>query len=536
MHEPEGNDDENNLYADDYSNFSSSNVYSGNRTLYNVFYVRNMSGNSLVEPFGQGAFTSEDDSVRTHVSNYEDGGSYVYTLSTHLEDMYRRFAAGPGIASWSRQITYLRPNRFVVYDRTQKGRADYDQYLAFNFPGAPTSSSSPAGTLRVNVNSGGNFAGAMTSVLPTSTVGLPIAMYPGTPSGKVWQLQLRAPDTALSQRWLTVFDLSSTSATVAEASSVTVDTPNMVGVYMAAVDENSVVLSSTGAAGTPVSGPITYRIPAAATHHILTELQPSTGYSIAVVAAGTQYKITVVTGGSYATSANGVLEFRTAADGTILNAVVGGVCGSDDGKTLFSSPVNLCSIGVATSVLGSGPWTWTCQGSGGGTNASCAAQKSDTPPLFPTTTTLALIPNPAEVGESITATVNVTETGPAFRFVKTLTEASFGAVRGQGSALEFVTGSATVSGGGKTCTAALVNGSGNCSLVFMAAASLVVGATYSGDPTHSVSSDAQILTVGPNAVVVGNNTIFAAPSLDSWALIALLLSLAGAIAYRRYRR
>jgi hypothetical protein len=54
---------------------------------------------------------------------------------------------------------------------------------------------------------------------------------------------------------------------------------------------------------------------------------------------------------------------------------VNGVCGSSNGADLTSAPAaNLCSAGTASTVSGSGPWTWSCAGSNGGTTASCSAQ------------------------------------------------------------------------------------------------------------------------------------------------------------------
>jgi len=55
-------------------------------------------------------------------------------------------------------------------------------------------------------------------------------------------------------------------------------------------------------------------------------------------------------------------------------AAVSGVCGSDNGQTLSAAPINLCSAGSASAITGNGhPWSWTCNGSNGGSNASCAA-------------------------------------------------------------------------------------------------------------------------------------------------------------------
>ena len=49
---------------------------------------------------------------------------------------------------------------------------------------------------------------------------------------------------------------------------------------------------------------------------------------------------------------------------------VNGACGSSNGGSLASAPTaNLCSAGTASTVSGSGPWSWNCAGSGGGTTA-----------------------------------------------------------------------------------------------------------------------------------------------------------------------
>ncbi len=54
-----------------------------------------------------------------------------------------------------------------------------------------------------------------------------------------------------------------------------------------------------------------------------------------------------------------------------------GACGSSSGGSFTSAPSsNLCSVGTSTQVLGSGPWTWSCQGLNGGTNANCSASLS----------------------------------------------------------------------------------------------------------------------------------------------------------------
>ena len=54
---------------------------------------------------------------------------------------------------------------------------------------------------------------------------------------------------------------------------------------------------------------------------------------------------------------------------------VDGVCGSSNGGTFPSAPTtNLCNVTYNTpGVSGSGPWTWSCTGTNGGSTAPCSA-------------------------------------------------------------------------------------------------------------------------------------------------------------------
>jgi hypothetical protein len=252
------------------------------------------------------------------VASFEDGGTYVALRADRIEDMYRRFDAGPAVASWSRQIVYLRPGRFIVYDRTTSGDAAYDQYLAFHFPANPVAGAAPSGETRLDVTYDGTYMGAMTVVEPSAAVVSMRALYPDLDPTKVWQAQVRPASAGASQRWWTVFDLSSSPAAVASATKADVTAGGAAGVVLAGTSGNDVVLSGTGTPGVPISGAITYAVPAAFTHNTLTELAPGAGYSVSVDAQGASNAITVTPGGGYTTSAQGTLVFIVAADGSVL--------------------------------------------------------------------------------------------------------------------------------------------------------------------------------------------------------------------------
>ena len=316
VHEPNGTQEENSVYSDNYGTFNGS-VFLGNRQLYNVFYVRNMNGATVGDQYGQAAYTTEDNQVRTQVSAYEDGSRYVYVLATHLEDMYRKFSGGAGVAAWSREVVYLRPNRFVVFDRTTKGNANYDQFLAWHFPASPVALAAAAGQTRLGVTYKNQFVGAMATVLPASNKLTTIPLYPGSSPVKAWQVQERPASSNVNQIWLTVFDLSASASSVASTNPVLVNQGAIAGVQLIATDGNAVVVSSTGPAGSPLAGDIAYGVSQVGSEQVITDLAPSAGYSASVASSGNSLNITISAGGTLMSSPRGVLTFYLTAAGVV---------------------------------------------------------------------------------------------------------------------------------------------------------------------------------------------------------------------------
>lgn len=79
-------------------------------------------------------------------------------------------------------------------------------------------------------------------------------------------------------------------------------------------------------------------------------------------------------------SANGQWTWNCTDSGTTSSCSAkiegSGTCGSANGQTLASAPsgASLCASGdSASSVSGSGPWTWSCQGANNGSVVACSA-------------------------------------------------------------------------------------------------------------------------------------------------------------------
>lgn len=99
-------------------------------------------------------------------------------------------------------------------------------------------------------------------------------------------------------------------------------------------------------------------------------------------------------------------QYREVA-ATFSSLVVDGTCGSANGSSYPAQPTaNLCSTGTASTVSGSGPWSWSCSGSHGGATASCSANLLPDSAIMTSLT----ISGPTNVNEGATATYGLVAT------------------------------------------------------------------------------------------------------------------------------
>ena len=84
---------------------------------------------------------------------------------------------------------------------------------------------------------------------------------------------------------------------------------------------------------------------------------------------------------------------QTVNTNTTATTQVNGACGSANGTTVSTAPAsNLCSVGTASGVVGTGPWNWVCSSSSG-TTASCVAAKAEVAAPTATLTTNGALTN-----------------------------------------------------------------------------------------------------------------------------------------------
>ncbi|HJW09355.1 MAG TPA: hypothetical protein VJ483_06940 [Holophagaceae bacterium] len=296
-----------------YGNLFDSKV----RDIFNVFYVKTASGD-----YGQAAY--DPTIAGTALTHVEDGGGYVRMRGEKLEELYRpggpEPAAGGAVVAWTRDVVYLRPQLFVVYDRTQASTPSADQWMAWHFGKVPAEGAAPqAGAHRWDITYNGTYAGAMTTLLPAGNTTSLVDVFS---SGKVYRVEVRPGMAAATQRWLTVLDAAASGSAVEKATRLSSADGNVTagavqGVLLQGATSNQAVLFGTGAAGATIGGTLTFTVPAVATILVLTDLPASADYTVTATLAAGKLTVQATPGAGFTTTATGTLYLSLAATGVV---------------------------------------------------------------------------------------------------------------------------------------------------------------------------------------------------------------------------
>jgi hypothetical protein len=222
-------------------------------------------------------------------------------------------------------------------------------------PGAVTSSTTVAPSIAWNTPAPIPYGSALSSVQLDATASVPGTFTYVPAAGTVLQ--------AGSQKLTATFTPSDTAGysttTATVGLTVTQASPVITWAPLSAIQQGTALSTTQLDATANVPGTFSYSPPAGA-----------------VLPAGTQ-QLTVMFTPSDTTDYMSV----TAQNSLTVNAgsptgptPVNGSCGPANGATSSVAPsAGLCSVGTASAVMGTGPWTWQCTGSNGGTTSSCAA-------------------------------------------------------------------------------------------------------------------------------------------------------------------
>jgi hypothetical protein len=259
-----------------------------NKDLFNVFYVDKPS------PWGQ-TTRLRSEGARTQMSSFHDGGSYVAMTGSQLEDMYQGTVKG-----WTRQVVYVRPGLFVVYDRTKVADPAIDQWMAFHFSGEPKAvKGGRGGAKRYDVKGPAGYLGSVDTVLPRRHRD---SAVPVLGARKVVRLEIRPGRPGTDQQWLTVFDAARSPGKAAAPSPLKAK-GEKAGVLLHRRHGGNQALLFGGHNAAHVH----YRLPKGRTLNVVTGLKPGAHYAV----SSDHGQVDVRRGKGRAADSTGTLAFTT---------------------------------------------------------------------------------------------------------------------------------------------------------------------------------------------------------------------------------
>ena len=291
---------------------------SGKRRLYNTFFV-----DDSTNPGNPGQNSASPNDSSTRVERYDEGGAYLRARAANVEDMYGAPGGVQPIAQFTRDVVYLRPGTFVLYDRTTATRAGVDQWLAFHTAAAPVrASTSDTTQVRFDVSSP---SGSINVLLPKQVSPKTVALPDG-----VARLEAHAPNTSAPQTWLSVVVAGTTPVEVRLSSSDgNVLSGGVLGVQLRGI-RNQVVLFPADHSPTATAPGAEYVVSQTAdADHVLVDLaQASDGYGVQASGSAGALTIRVARGGPFRVSAAGTLHFVVTQSGEVQGAARPGTGGA----------------------------------------------------------------------------------------------------------------------------------------------------------------------------------------------------------------
>ncbi|WP_394823253.1 hypothetical protein [Pendulispora albinea] len=268
------------------------------RVLYNTFFVQDSSN-----PNNPGQSSAGPDQAQTRVDRYEEGGVYVRARATDVEQMYK----GGSIKNFTRDLVYVRPGTFVLFDRTSVGNGSSDQWMSFHLPATPKNLIDSA-IKSFGISTPG---GTLNTLLPRNASVKSVTL----PGGVV---RLEEHSSGAEQQWLTVVNAEAASSAQTRLSSQdgNVAAGNVVGVHMQGA-RNQVVLFPGDAPDTATTASARYTVRQTAdAEHVLVDVAPG-NYSVTASVAGGSITVDVKPGGSLTASSKGTLCYSVSNSGDV---------------------------------------------------------------------------------------------------------------------------------------------------------------------------------------------------------------------------
>ncbi len=293
-----------NLWQNIYdTNFGGSKP----RNIYNIFYPGN-GGQNANSP----SLTPSGLSPKTSLIAFTDTSLFSAFRGENLEDMYTVRDAQL-VTKWSREVVYIRPDVFIIFDHTKVPNAQSGEYMAFHFSAAPKEESLSSGTRRFTFTKNNNYLGSVTTLYPAENQIKTTNVFD---SNKVFRLEVRPTQPQSEEFWLTALDAARTSQDYGfERLPVTgaglgTFFKNAAGNFVVVFNKDNTLPFTT----------LSYRTPITKTQHIISSL-PVGNYSVQVKTQANENIITISLGGNESVRSDGRLVFTTEGSQLTINNV-----------------------------------------------------------------------------------------------------------------------------------------------------------------------------------------------------------------------
>jgi hypothetical protein len=282
------------------------------RRIYNTFYVDDPSN-----AYNPGQNFASPARSSAHVERYEDRGVFVRALGADIQDQYGAPAGNRPVLAYHRDLVYVRPGTFVLYDRTRVARDGADQWLAFHMPAPPATKTVPdQSQRRLDLEKDGRALGSLRLLLPRAATVTTSPLLQG-----VTRIEAHAPERGVRQTWLSVV----TAGAAPDQERLSPEDGNVsdgavLGVHVKGSREHVVLFPAAEDLRATVST-VSYEVRQGGdADHILLDVAPSTsGYSVEAEPQAGSVRITVRAGGRLQASEAGSLLFSVSRSGTVTD-------------------------------------------------------------------------------------------------------------------------------------------------------------------------------------------------------------------------
>src|SRR3989344_1466322 len=287
---------------------------------HNTYTIESRSG----DPYSGQYYVSDCPSATTGIKAFADSGDAVFTSGEFADAYDDSGCESPGIARLMRNVLYVRPGLFLVYDQIEKlaSQMQASPHMHLHFPTQPTFADANR-QLIVNNGNGRLNVGVVFPQNAVATLGTNAASGAVTPG---WHLEVRAPnETPAYHRFLTVLRAGDNTASYTAPTLTSISGTSAYGVAVDGLTSTEApgkivaIFADNGTTNTPTS--ISYQSTQGGSlaKHYIAKLKANTSYLVSITTSAGTATVSISEGtgsGAVVANAAGMISFNETGSTT----------------------------------------------------------------------------------------------------------------------------------------------------------------------------------------------------------------------------